>query len=107
MLNTLIVIAFIMWIAGFFVNGFNLYNCLLLIPTIMFMLRKFGLHIKMTNMLACEILFLFFSIAWKLIFHKFVLSKVIIGVILRVIFILIIVYDDTAYVYVQEERKKK
>lgn len=107
MLNGLIIASYILWFGGFFVNGFTLYQVMLIVPTTMFALRKFGIHIKMSNIVVTEGLLLFFSVAWRLLFHKFVLWSFIVSIIIRLIFICIDIYDDTVYVYVSEERKKK
>ena len=105
-MNGLIITSFILWIVGFFVNGFTIYNVYLIAPTIMFALRKFGIHIKMGNIVATEIIGLIFSVLWRLLFKKFHLIRFLIGLLLRIIFICIIVYDDSVYVYVTEERKR-
>lgn len=102
----LIITCVLCWLGGFFINGFTLYQILLIVPTIMFSVRKVGIHIKMSNILVPEIMFLFFSIVWRLLFKKFILWKFLVSMVLRIIFICIIVYDDTVYVYKQEERKK-
>lgn len=106
MLTALIIVGFICYIAGFFINGFSLYTIALIVPTVMFALRKVGIHIKFGNIMACEILFLFFSLVWRLMFHKFVLIKLLLSILVRIVFICVVVYDDTVYVYVSEERKK-
>ena len=105
MLTVFIIASFVCWVAGFFINGFTLYNVLLIIPTVMFALRKFDIHVKLANIVTCEIMFLFFSIAWRLLFHKMVILRLILTLLVRAIFILIVVYDNTAYVYVNEEKK--
>lgn len=107
MLNALIIVSIICWIGGIFINGFTIYNVLLIIPTAMFALRKFDIHVKMSNIVVCEVLFLFFSLMWRLLFHKFSLLKLLLTVIARLVFILIVLYDNTVYVYVSEERKKR
>lgn len=106
MLSGLIITSFIIWIIGFFIQGFCLYNFMLLIPTIMFAVRKVGIHVKYSNIIATEILLLFFSITWRLLFHKFFIIKLLLCIIVRIIFMCIVIYDDTIYVYVNEERKK-
>lgn len=106
MLSTLIIISGITWILGFFVNGFTLYQIMTVIPVIMFCVRKFGIHAKQSNIIACEVGFMFASIVWRLIFSKFVLWKFLLTLLLRIIFIGVVIYDDTVYVYKQEERKK-
>lgn len=107
MLNGLIITAYILWIAGFFVNGFGLYNILLVIPTTMFAVRKVGIHVKMSNIIALECVLLFFKLVFALILHKLVIWKLLVGLLLRAIFFGIVIYDDTTFVYVSEERKKQ
>ena len=106
MLNTLIIVSAILWIGGFFINGFTVYQILLIIPTIMFAMRKFGIHIKLANILLVEFFFLFASTVWRLIFHKAILWRWLVSLLIRIIFFCIIIYDDTVYVYVTEEKKK-
>lgn len=106
MLTTLIIVSFVCWILGFVVNGFTLYNFMVVIPTIMFSVRKVGFHVKMGNIIATECLILFFSIVFMLIFKSFIWWKFLLGILFRVIFLCIVAYDDTVYVYVNEERKK-
>lgn len=107
MLNVLIIISAVVWIAGFFVNGFTLYNVLLIVPTVMFALRKFDIHIRMSGIITCEVMFLVFSFLWRLLFKKLYVLKLILTLIIRLIFIIVVIYDDTVYVYVSEERKKR
>lgn len=107
MLNGLIIASFVLWIGGFFINGFNLYNILLIIPTVMFAVRKFGIHVKMSNIIALEVVLLFFKVVFALIFHKFILWRFLVGLLLRGIFFGLVIYDDTVYVYVNEEKKKQ
>ena len=106
MLSTLMIISGLTWFLGFFVNGFTLYQIMIVIPVIMFCLRKFGIHLKQSNIIACEVGFMFASCVWRLIFGKFVLWKFLLTLLLRIIFIIVVIYDDTVYVYKQEERKK-
>ena len=106
MLSTLIIISGLTWFLGFFVNGFTLYQLMIVIPVIMFSLRKFGIHMKQSSIFAAEIGFLFASTVWRLIFGKFILWKFLLTILLRIIFVIVVIYDDTVYVYKQEERKK-
>lgn len=105
MLTVLIVIAFVCFIAGFFINGFTLYTVLCIVPTVMFALRKVGIHVRQSNILTCEVMFLIFSLVWRLLFHKFALLKFILSIIVRLVFVGIVVYDDTMFVYISEEKK--
>ena len=106
MLNTLIIISFLSYIAGFLVNGFTLYNVLLIIPTILFSIRKVGIHIKMSSIITIEVLFLVFSVLWRLMFNDFSIVGLILTVVIRIIFVCVVLYDDTVYVYVSEEKRK-
>lgn len=105
-MTTLIIISAFCWIAGFFVNKITLYQILVIVPTIMFCVRKVGIHLKMSNIVTAEVMFIIFSSIWKLLFHKFVIWKFFVSLLLRIIFICVVIYDDTVYVYKQEERKK-
>lgn len=103
----MIVVQFILWIIGFLVKGFSLYQVMCLIPIICFSIRKFGVKISCGSILTMEILFLFFSTVSTLLFSEIQAAKYIISLILRILSILVIVLDDTMYVYVTEERKVK
>ena len=106
MLTGFIITAFVCWILGFVINGFTLYNVVLIVPTIMFSVRKIGIHVKFGNIMVVEIMFLFFSFMWRCLFHKFHIIKFLLSILVRAVFIIICIYDDTVFVYVNEERKK-
>lgn len=101
----LIIIQFILWIAGFFVRGVSLYQVLLIIPVLMFAVRKFGTKIGCQHIIAVEVLFLFFSTVMTLLFSQIIVTRYVISLLIRVVSCLIAVIDDTAYIYVTEERK--
>jgi hypothetical protein len=86
MLTGFIITAFVCWIVGFFINGFSLYNVLLIVAT--------------------EVLMLFFSLVWRCLFHKVHIIKLLLSILVRAVFLIICIYDDTVFVYVNEERKK-
>jgi hypothetical protein len=106
MLTGFIITAFVCWIVGFFINGFSLYNVLLIVPTLMFSARKIGIHVKFGNIVATEVLMLFFSLVWRCLFHKVHIIKLLLSILVRAVFLIICIYDDTVFVYVNEERKK-
>lgn len=106
MLIVLIIIAFICYIAGYFINGFTLYNLLLLIPTIMFAVRKSGIHVKLSSICVVEALFLFFDATYRLIFNRMNVAHFLLEILMRAIFLIIVIYDDANYVYVSEEVKR-
>lgn len=106
MLTAFIIIGFVSWILGFIINGISLYTILVLVPVVMFSVRKVGIHVQLGTIMTCEILFLFFSTAWKVLFHDFVWSEFLLTVLVRAIFLGIVIYDSVVYVYITEERKK-
>ena len=103
----LIITSYIVWLAGFFVTGFNLYNCCIVITTTMFALKKVGVFVKLSNVITWEVVFMIFSVGWRLIFRKFYIGKFLIVLLLRAIFIAINVYDNKVYVYVNKESRVK
>ncbi len=107
MLMALIITNFVCWILGFVVNGFTLYSVITIVPTVMFAIKKFGIFPKMGNIIACEVIFLFFSITWRVLFHKFSIVKLLLTLLLRAIAVGVAYYDSVAYVYTTEEKKKR
>ena len=104
-LKGMIIFQVIIWIIGLFVKGISLYQILLIIPIVLFSFRKFGLKIGCGTIITMEILFLFFSTVFTILFSEVNIIKYMISLILRVISCLIVVLDDVLYVYVTEERK--
>lgn len=106
-LGVMIIVQVILWFIGFFIKGISLYQIMCLVPVICFSFRKFGVKISCGAIITMEILFLFFSTVFTLLFSQIQVAKYILSLILRIISILIVVLDDTMYVYVTEERKVK
>ena len=106
-LMILIGLQVILWIIGFFVKGVCLYQVLLIIPVAMFSFRKFGVKISSVHIVVVEILFLFFSTVFTILFSEIEMPNYVISILLRALSCLIAIIDDTAYVYVTEERKIK
>lgn len=106
MLNIMIIIQVLLWLAGFFIRGkLTLYQLLLIVPVIMFALRKVGIKISAVNIIITEILFLFFSTIFTILFSSIDKVPYFICIGVRVVSIIIPIIDDTLYVYVTEERK--
>ena len=103
----MIIAQIILWIAGFFVKGFCLYQLVLIVPVVLFAIRKFGIKIGCSHIIVCEVLFLFFSTIFTILFSEINTARYVISLLLRVASILIAVLDDTMYIYVTEERKVK
>lgn len=106
MLSVLIIIAFLCWIAGFVVNGVTLYAFMLVVPTVMFSIRKVGVHMSMGSIIGIEVFFIIVSTIMKVLFNNFSLVELILTIIIRAVFLIVVLYDDTVYVYVNEERKR-
>lgn len=103
----MILLQIVIWFIQWFINGTSLYHGLLLIPIFMFYVRKFGVKVGCGSVITTEILLIFFSTVFTILFSQIDTVKYIITIILRVISCLIIVLDDVLYVYVTEERKIK
>lgn len=101
----MIIFQVIIWFIGLFVKGVSLYQIFLIIPVLLFSFRKFGVKIGCGTIITMEILFLFFSTVFTILFSEIQTVKYIISLVLRVISCLIVVLDDVLYVYVTEERK--
>lgn len=106
-LIVMIILQLIIWIAGFFVKGFTLYQCLLIIPVVMFAVRKFGLKVSSVHIVVVEVIFLFFSTIFTVLFGHFDKVPYVISILLRILSCTIAIIDDTLYIYVTEERKIK
>lgn len=107
MFSILAVISLLAWVGVIWFKGFTLYSFALILPTILFLVRKFGYFVKLKNILICEGMFLFLSITWTFIFGEMYAKTYLITILFRILFILVVLYDDKVYVYVTEERKKK
>lgn len=104
----MIILQVVLWIAGFFVKqGVTLYQLMLIVPVVMFAIRKFGVKISSVHIVVVEILFLFFSTVFTLLFGEIDKTRYIICLLIRVISCLIAIIDDTMFIYVTEERKVK
>lgn len=107
MLTALIITQFVLWLLGFFVGGVSLYQLLVIITPICFAMRKFGIKVGYGTLITIELILLFFSTTFTVMFSSIVWGRFIIKLLIRVIAIIIAIIDDTMYVYVTEERKKQ
>ncbi len=106
MLITLIIIDVLAWIATFFIKGITLYTLLLVVPTVMFAARKYGIHCKLSSITTIEVLFLIFSTTYQLLFGGVNWVKFALVVLCRIVALSVVIYDSVMYVYVEEEKKK-
>lgn len=106
MLNSYIIAVYVIWLVSAVSKGFCLYSVMLLVPTTMFAVRKVGIHVKASKIAVFEGLFLFFSITWTALFSQVNILRLILTILCRLVFLIVCFYEDTVYVYIQEERKK-
>lgn len=108
MLSALIITQFVLWFIGFFIiGGISLYQLLLVSVPICFSLRKYGIKVSYGSLIAIDILLLFFSTTFTILFSEIDTVRYILCIVVRLISIIISIIDDTMYIYVTEERKKK
>lgn len=90
----------------FIVQGFNFAMITSIIATALFCGRKVGYFCKFRHLVTLEVIGLFLTITFQLLFNRFVLVKTIIVVLLRLVFLGVAYYDMTAYVYVSKEVRR-
>lgn len=101
-LTVLVVITAIIEVAGFFISPFWLLPVFQLVPTIMFAARRIGVVTPMSKVRNTEITgdVIIIALAWFL--HK--LSWAVVGLLLlRVLFLLVVWYDDKTFLYIEED----
>lgn len=91
----------------FVVNPINLMTWSCIFTTMSFILRRVGVHVKVTKVMAVEILIGFLAFNGSLFFKTFDWRKYLLMLMIRGVFYLIVWYDDSQYVYVQEEEEKE
>lgn len=96
----------VFWILSFLVNGFCLYTIALAVPVLLYCGRKVNYFSSMGAIVAAEVIILFFSTSWRLLFGKFELVRFLIVLALRITSICIMWYESTHYVYTTVERKR-
>ena len=104
-MNALLISAGVLFLITAILNGFSFLTIFALITTIMFCGRKVGYYTTVEKVVPLEAFGMFFTSMLSLIFHKFVLWKFIVTLILRVAFVLLLWYDSTYFVYIKEEQR--
>lgn len=103
----LIILSILDLIAMFVVNPVNVITWVSIFTTGSFILRPFGIHVKVTKIIPVEVLIAFLAFNGSLIFRTFSIKTYLLMVLVRIIFYAIVWYDDTQYVYIQEEEEKE
>jgi hypothetical protein len=106
-LGVLVFLSIISWIILFKINPYNIITWVALFTTGSFVLRPFGIHTKVTKIIPVEGLFAFLAFNGSLIFKTFDIVTYLLMIGIRLVFYAIVWYDDTQYVYVQEEEEKE
>ena len=97
------IFAIIVEITGFFVSPFLLLPLYEIVPTVMFCLRRIGIVVPFSKVRNTELTGDVILIVFGVILHKLTLLGVIGLAILRIIFLLTVYYDDTHYLYIEED----
>lgn len=91
----------------FIVNPFNIVTWASIFTTGSFVLRPFGIHVKVKKIIPVEVLIAFLAFNGSLILKTFSIKTYLLMILVRLVFYVIVWYDDTQYVYVQEEEEKE
>lgn len=103
----LIVLSLINLFAMFMINPVNIITWVSVFTNGSFFLRPLGIHVKINKIIPVEVLFAFLAFNGSLMFKTFDIWNYLSMVVVRLIFYAIVWYDDTQYVYVQEEEEKE
>lgn len=103
----LIILSILDVIAMFVVNPCNVFTWFCVFTTASFILRPFGVHIKLKKIIPLEVIILFLVFNGSLILKTFSIPLYLGMIVLRLLFYLIVWYDDKHYVYLQEEEEKE
>lgn len=103
----LIILSIIDYVAMLFFGGLSLWSIVAFFTTGTFVLRKIGIHVKADKLMQIEFLVFFVQCSISLVFKSFNILTVILLVVTRVIFYLIVKYDDTVFIYDVEEEERE
>lgn len=103
----LIAISIALMIATWFKVGFSLMTFTVVITTAMFAGRLFGYYCKLSTIVGIEGLSMFLTYTLKLILKSFTWKGFLFVFVFRLIFILIVNYDNSEFVYISEEKRRE
>lgn len=103
----LIVLSVLDVVAMFFVNHVNIITWVSILTTGSFVLRPFGIHIKVQKIIPVEVLIAFLAFNGSMMLKTLSISNYLLMILIRCVFYLIVWYDDTQYVYIQKEEVKE
>ena len=102
-MNGLLVTSVLLCCGSWWLFGFSFATVLCTISTLMFCGRKIGYWCNPNKIYALEGVGVFITIMFRLLLHKFVLWRVVLYVLCRLVFLFIMYYDNTEFVYIHEE----
>lgn len=102
-ITALCIIEILLSVIGFMINPYILLSIYGVIPTLMFCSRRLGILVSFPKIRNTEITGDVIIIILGLIFHKLTWVKFLGWLAIRVIFLLIVYYDDTHYLYIEED----
>ena len=102
-ITALCIIEIILSVIGFTVSPYILLPIYSIIPTLMFCGRRFGIIVTFSKIRTTEITGDVIITLLGLIFHKLTWLGFLGWIIIRVIFLLVIYYDDKHYLYIEED----
>lgn len=105
-MNAILISCAILLLITWIQQGFNLVSIMCTFTTLLFCSRKVGHFCKFNTLVVTECLTIFLVTVIQMLFKKFVLIKLVILLIIRLIFFGICLYDMTMFVYVKEKRRK-
>lgn len=103
----LIIIVILDWICLFLINPVNIMTWVSLISNISFILRPFSIHVKLSKIIPVEVLLAFLAFNGSLILRTFSIKTYLLMILVRLVFYAVVWYDDTQFVYIQEEEERE
>lgn len=104
-LTLLTIFMFISIVISIAITGFKVYYLLAIIPSILFACRKLGLIIKSSNLILLESILFFIYHAVSLALRHDSLKVFIATAIFMAFRILLYVYDNKVFIYIEEDDK--
>lgn len=95
-----------LWCCMLYINPFHASTWLALGTTMTFVLRPIGVYYRVGRIIPIEVIMMFIGFNFSLVFRTFSGKTYLLMILCRLLFYLIVWYDDTQYVYVTEEEEK-
>ncbi len=105
-MNLLLMETIIVWLFTALLHGLDIVTVAALISTLLFCSRKFGHFCKFSSLAGIEGVALFLLTMTQILFQHFSISKFLLTVLLRTVFLGICLYDMKVYVYVKEKHRR-